>query len=250
MNIDLNGKTALVTGGSRGIGAAICMGLARAGASVAVNYVRNAERAEELVSRITEAGGTALAIKADVSEAPDVEALFKTVKDELGGLDILVNNAGVIKDTLLAAMDLKDWQRIQDVNLRSVFLCSQAAVQIMMAEHSGAIVNLSSTSAIMGGRGQCNYAASKGGVVSFTRAAAVELAGKGIRVNAVLPGMVVTEMSARIRKRAGDALLARIPLARFGEPHEVASMVVFLASDEAAYITGQSMVVDGGLSIS
>ena len=250
MRIDLKGKTALVTGGSRGIGAAICLGLAEAGASVAVNYVRKAERAEELVNRITDEGGKALAIKADVSEAEEVEALFKTVRDELGGLDILVNNAGIIKDTLLAAMDLKDWQRVQDVNLRSVFLCSQAAVQIMMANHCGAIVNLSSTSAIMGGRGQCNYAASKGGVISFTRAAAVELAGKGIRVNAVLPGMVATEMTARIRKRAGDILLQRIPLARFGEPREIANMVVFLASDEAAYITGQSMVVDGGLSVS
>ncbi len=208
------------------------------------------EKAEAVVAEVAASGGHAEAFKADVSKPDEVETLFNHIRDSYKKLDILVNNVGIIKDTLLAGMPLKEWDRVMDVNLRSAFLCMRAAVELMMAEHSGTVINISSTSAIMGGRGQTNYASSKGGLISLTRASAVELAGKGIRVNAVLPGMVVTDMSGSIRKRAGDELLKRIPQGRFGEPQEVADLVVFLASDRASYITGQSLVIDGGLSIS
>ena len=250
MDMELKDRVALVTGGSRGIGRATSLALAASGARVIVNYVKSKEKAEAVVAEIAASGGAAEAFKTDVSKPDEVETLFNHIRDSYKRLDILVNNAGVIKDTLLAGMPIKEWDRVMDVNLRSAFLCMRAAVELMMAEHSGTVINISSTSAIMGGRGQTNYAASKGGMISLTRASAVELAGKGIRVNAVLPGMVVTDMSGRIRKRAGDELLKRIPQGRFGEPQEVADLVVFLASDRASYITGQSLVIDGGLSVS
>jgi 3-oxoacyl-[acyl-carrier protein] reductase len=250
MEIKLNDKVALVTGASRGIGRAIALGLAGAGATVIVNYVKSKDKAEELLSEISRScPAEAEAFKADVTNPDEVEALFEHVRKKYGKLDILVNNAGVIKDNLLAGMSLKEWDKVLDTNLRSAFLCMRAAVELMMQEHAGAIVNVASTSAIMGGRGQTNYCASKGGLLSFTRASAVELGAKGIRVNAVLPGLVVTDMTSRIRKRAGDDLLKRTPLGRFAEPHEIADLVVFLASDKAAYITGQGYVIDGGLSI-
>lgn len=250
MKIELEGRIALVTGASRGIGRAISLALAGAGAHVVVNYAKSEDKAKALVEEIGASGGSAEALGADVSRPEEVEGLFREISERHKRLDILVNNAGIIKDTLLAGMSTKDWDRVIEVNLRSAFLCSRAAVELMMKEHSGAIINVASTSAVAGGRGQTNYAASKGGLVSFTRAAAVELGGKGIRVNAVLPGMVVTEMSSRIRKRAGEELLKRTPLGRFGEPAEIADLVVFLASDRASYITGQGFVIDGGLSIS
>jgi 3-oxoacyl-[acyl-carrier protein] reductase len=250
MKIELNDKAALVTGASRGIGRAIALGLARAGATVIVNYVKSKDKAEELLKEIaTACPAEAEAVKADVSNPEEVEALFTHIRKKYGRLDVLVNNAGIIKDNLLAGMSLKEWDSVMDTNLRSAFLCMRAAVELMMQEHAGAIINVSSTSAIMGGRGQTNYCASKGGLLSFTRASAVELGAKGIRVNAVLPGLVVTDMTTRIRKRAGDDLLKKTPLGRFGEADEVANLVVFLASDKAAYITGQGYVIDGGLSV-
>lgn len=250
MDIGLKGKTALVTGGSRGIGRACCQHLARAGARVLINYSRSRDKAEELRHEITSEGHAADIFKADISSPDEVRSLFDFITKTYGVLDILVNNAGIIKDGLLLSMELSDWDKVHDVNLRGAFLCTRYAAEMMMPAHSGKIVNIASTGAVRGGRGQANYASAKGGLTAFTRACAIELAGKGIQVNAVLPGMIVTDMSTRIRKRAGERILERIPASRFGQPSDVAHLVVFLASDRADYITGQAIPVDGGMSVS
>ncbi|MBI5408905.1 MAG: 3-oxoacyl-ACP reductase FabG [Nitrospirae bacterium] len=250
MQLDLSGKTALVTGGSKGIGRETSILLAKAGAKVIINYNKSAEKAEEVKKALADSGAEADIFKADISAPEEVQALFDFIRSRYGRLDILVNNAGVIKDNLLLAMELSEWDKVLDTNLRGAFLCTKYAAEMMMANHSGKIINISSIGAIKGGRGQTNYASAKGGLISFTRACAVELAGKGIRVNAVLPGMIVTDMSSRVRKRAGEKILELIPLNRFGEPSDVANLIVFLASDKADYITGQTIPVDGGMSVS
>ncbi len=250
MQLNLSDKIALVTGGSRGIGRESCLRLSEAGAKVIINYSRSKEKAEKLRDEIVSNGHEADIFQADISKPEEVETLFNFIKDRFKRLDILVNNAGIIKDNLLLAMELSEWDKVHDVNLRGAFLCTKFAAEMMMTNHSGKIVNIASTGAIRGGRGQTNYASAKGGLLSFTRACAVELAGKGIQVNAVLPGMIVTDMSKRVRKRAGDKILEMIPLERFGEPVDVANLVLFLASDKADYITGQAISVDGGLSVS
>lgn len=249
MNIDLTGKIALVTGGSRGIGRECSLLLSDAGAKVIINYHKSGAKAEEVRKEISQKGRESWIIQADIAQPEEVGRLFEYIKKEFGKLHILVNNAGIIRDNLLLALELRDWDRVHDVNLRGPFLCTKYAVEMMMSNHSGKIINIASTGAIRGGRGQTNYASAKGGLVSFTRACAVELAGKGIQVNAILPGMIVTEMSSRVRKRAGEKILEKIPLARFGEPADIAGLAVFLASDRADYITGQAIPVDGGLSI-
>jgi 3-oxoacyl-[acyl-carrier protein] reductase len=250
MNIDLKDKVALVTGGSKGIGRETCVLLAKAGAAVIINFNRSKEKAETVRNEITNSGGKAEIFRADVSAPEDVKALFDFIKNRFGRLDVLVNNAGIIKDNLLLAMELSEWDKVIDTNLKGAFLCTRHAAEMMMANHSGKIINISSIGAIKGGRGQTNYASAKGGLISFTRACAVELAGKGIQVNAVLPGMIVTDMSSRVRKRAGDRILEQIPVNRFGEPLDIANLVVFLASGNSDYITGQAISVDGGLSVS
>ena len=250
MNIDLSNKIALVTGGSRGIGRETCILLSKAGAKVIINYNKSAEKAEEVRKAITDSGSDADIFQTDLSVPDDVKALFDFIRGKYNRLDILVNNAGIIKDNLLLAMELSEWDQVIDTNLRGAFLCTKYAAEMMMANHSGKIINISSIGAIKGGRGQTNYASAKGGLISFTRSCAVELAGKGIQVNAVLPGMIATDMSSRVRKRAGEKILEQIPVNRFGEPVDVANLIVFLASDKADYITGQAISVDGGLSIS
>jgi len=250
MKIDLSGKVALVTGGARGIGGACSLALARLGATVIINYCRSKDAAERLQEEIAGAGGQARTFQADVSKPDEVEAMFAFLRREYARLDILVNNAGIIRDTLLVSMKLDDWQSVQDVNVTGTFLCTRCAVEMMLRQHGGKIITIASASAVSGGRGQTNYAASKGALVSFTRASAVELARKGIQINAVLPGIIETDMSKTIRERAGEALLERIPVRRFGQPSEVASLVAFLASEESNYIIGQAISIDGGLSIS
>ncbi|RJQ44161.1 MAG: SDR family oxidoreductase [Nitrospiraceae bacterium] len=250
MNIDLSGKIALVTGASRGIGRETAILLAKAGAKVIINFNRSAEKAEEVRKTITDSSGEAELFKADVSQPEEVQKLFDFIKGKYGKLNILVNNAGIIKDNLLLAMELTEWNSVINTNLGGAFLCTRHAAEMMIMNRSGKIISISSIGAIKGGRGQTNYAAAKGGLISFTRACAVEFSGKGIQVNAVLPGMIVTDMSSRVRKRAGDKILEQIPMSRFGEPADVANLIVFLASDNANYITGQAISVDGGLSVS
>jgi 3-oxoacyl-[acyl-carrier protein] reductase len=249
MKMDLTGRIALVTGGSRGIGRETSLLLAQAEADVIINYNRSREEAEKTREEIIRQGGRADIFQADIAKPDEVEKLFAFVKNTFKKIDILVNNAGIIKDNLLLSMGLPDWDKVLELNLRGAFFCTKLAAEMMMPQHSGKIINISSVSAIKGGRGQTNYAASKGGLISFTRACAVELSGKGIQVNAVLPGMIVTDMSSRVRKRAGEEILKGIPCGRFGEPRDVALLVLFLASDMSDYITGQAISVDGGLSI-
>lgn len=249
MQLDLSGKIALVTGGARGIGRESALLLSQAGAHVIINYNRSAQEAERVRDEVVGQGRGADLVKADISDPREVKELFDFVRKKFERLDILVNNAGIIKDNLLLSMELADWDKVLALNLRGAFLCTQCAVELMMPRHSGKIINISSVSAIKGGRGQANYAAAKGGLISFTMACAAELSGKGIQVNAILPGMIVTDMSSRVRKRAGEEILKNIPSGRFGEPVDIANLVVFLASDKSDYITGQAIPVDGGMSI-
>jgi 3-oxoacyl-[acyl-carrier protein] reductase len=250
MKIDLTGKVALVTGGGRGIGRACCLALARLGATVIINYRRSREAAEGLEKEIVGEGRGARAYQADVSDSAAVDAMFGFIAQEYRRLDILVNNAGIVQDTLLLSMTIQDWASVQATNLTGAFLCTRHAVEMMLRQGGGKIVNIASASVDVGGRGQTNYAAAKGGLVAFSRAGAVELARKGIRINAVLPGIIETDMSLPVRQRASAKLLERIPVRRFGRVEEVADLVAFLVSDASDYIVGQAIAVDGGLSAS
>lgn len=246
---DLHGRVALVTGGSRGIGAAICRRLAASGATVVVGYASQAAAAQTLVQAIVAAGGRAEAVQADVADEAQVQTLVKGVVERHARLDVVVNNAGIIKDGLLLTMRPEHWRRVQAVDVDGVMHVTRAALQAMWPAGRGAIVNLASVAALRGGRGQTNYAAAKGAVLSFTRAVAMEVADRGIRVNAVLPGFIDTDMTAAVKRRAEAEILARTPMGRLGTPDDVAGLVVFLASDDAGYITGQGLCVDGGMSV-
>ncbi|ABU59305.1 3-oxoacyl-[acyl-carrier-protein] reductase [Roseiflexus castenholzii] len=250
MQISLKGKIAVVTGGSRGIGRAIATTLAAAGATVVVNYQRNAAAAEETVAAITAADGAAISMQADVSAAEEVERLFKTVIERYGTVDILVNNAGITRDTLLLRMKEDDFDAVIDTNLRGVYLCTKAALRPMTKARSGRIINITSVVGLIGNAGQSNYAAAKAGIIGFTRAVAREMASRNITVNAVAPGYIETELTAGLGDQVRTAILEAIPLGRLGTPQDVANLVCFLASDAAAYITGQTLTVDGGMVMS
>ena len=240
-------RVVLITGGSRGIGEAISLAFGKNGDAVVVNYHSNRERAESVVSRIKDSGSEAIAIKADVSKADEVSRMVDTVVEKYGRLDVLVNNAGMAKGGLLMLMDDKDWDNVIDINLKGVFNCCKAASRQMIAQKNGAIINVSSLSGITGLSGQSDYSAAKGGVIAFTKAIAKELAQFGILVNAVAPGIIDTEMIGDIPDTVKKRFLEAIPLKRFGMPEEVAGVVKFLASPEASYITGETIVVSGGL---
>lgn len=246
----LDGRVALVTGASRGIGAAVARRLASEGATVAVNYAGNAQAAADVVAAIVAAGGTADAFQADVSDAQACQALVETVYERFGRLDILVNNAGITRDGLLVRMSDDDWDAVIATDLSSAFYLSRAAGKIMMKARSGSIVNMSSVVGMMGNAGQANYAAAKAGLIGMTKSIARELASRGVRANAVAPGFIATDMTDALPDAAKAALSGTIALGRLGTPDDVAACVAFLACDDASYITGQVIAVDGGMTFS
>ena len=243
----LTEKIALVTGGGRGIGAAICEELAAQGATVVVNYSRSADAAEAVAAAIVAAGGKARTWQADVASMEQVDAMIKGIVAEFGRIDILVNNAGITRDKLLLRMSEEDWDAVLDTNLKGAFLTLKSAVPVMMKQRHGAIVNVGSVIGKVGGAGQINYSASKSGLVGLTKSAAKEFGSRNIRVNAVAPGFIDTDMTEVLKPEYRDAIVKQIPLARMGAAADVAKVVAFLCSDDAAYVHGEVISIDGGL---
>jgi 3-oxoacyl-[acyl-carrier protein] reductase len=243
----LEGKAALVTGASRGIGREIALELARQGADVAVNYSGSEAKAYEVVEEIKALGRKAFAIQCNVADSESVSNMVKVTIENFGRLDILVNNAGITKDNLLMRMKEDEWDDVININLKGVFLCTKAVTRQMMKQRSGRIINISSIVGVSGNPGQANYVAAKSGVIGLTKTAAKELASRGITVNAVAPGFITTDMTDKLADDLKAEMLKQIPLAKLGEPQDVAKVVAFLASDDSRYMTGQTLHVDGGM---
>lgn len=247
--MNLTGRVALVTGGSRGIGRAIVARLAGAGAKVAFVYQSNREAAEALAAELKAQGSEVLAIKADVSSKEEADQAVEQVTTAFGRLDILVNNAGITRDGLLATMTSDQWRQVIDTNLTGVFNFCQAATRTMMSQRYGRVINMSSVAADFSNPGQVNYAASKAGIEGFSRCMATELAKRGVTVNCVAPGFIETDMTVAVVNSFGDKIKQSIPVRRLGKPEDIANAVHFLASEESSYITGQTLKVDGGLTL-
>ncbi|MCF0155520.1 MAG: 3-oxoacyl-[acyl-carrier-protein] reductase [Veillonella sp.] len=243
----LGDKVALVTGASRGIGRAVAIRLAQAGADVIVNYAGSEAAAQETVDAIVALGRKAIKIQANVADAEQVAAMVEEAHKEFGHIDILVNNAGITKDGLLMRMKDEDWDAVMDINLKGTYLVTKAVSKIMMKQRSGSIINMTSVVGVMGNAGQTNYAASKAGVIGFTKSCAKEMASRGIRVNAIAPGFIHTEMTDVLSDKVKEAMVNEIPLGRMAEPEEVANVAVFLAAPFSNYVTGQVINVDGGM---
>lgn len=246
-DVDLRGKVALVTGGSGAIGGAICEALARAGAAVAVHYGSNRDGALRVADRIRGEGGRVVVVGGDVASEEDVERFFREVREQLGRVDILVNNAGTLRDGLVVRMRLDDWRRVLDTNLTGTFLCTREALRDMLRARWGRVVNVTSVVGLVGNAGQANYVAAKAGIVGFTKAVAREVASRNITVNAIAPGYVHSRMTEALDEDQRRWLTSQIPMGRTGTPGEIAPAVVFLCSEQAAYITGQVLNVDGGM---
>lgn len=243
----LTGKVAVVTGAGRGIGKAIALRLAYEGASIVVNYRSSEKEAKELVEEIREKGGTAECVQGDVSFLEDAEKVIKFAAEKFGRLDILINNAGITRDTLLLRMKEEDFDKVLQVNLKGVFNCTKHASAIMLKQKSGRIINISSVVGIIGNAGQANYAAAKAGIIGFTKSIAKEIGARGITVNAIAPGFITTDMTDVLSDKVKEKLIENIPLKKLGSPEDIANCAVFLVSDNASYITGQVINVDGGM---
>jgi NAD(P)-dependent dehydrogenase (short-subunit alcohol dehydrogenase family) len=241
----LDGKTALVTGGSRGIGRAIVLEVAREGAKVALNYASSDEKAREVAAEVAKLGGTCLLVKANLANPQEARGMVKRVADQFGHLDVLVNNAGITRDKMLRKMTDEDWLEVIQTNLNGMFFCTQAAIPIMAGQSYGRIINISSMNGQVGATGQANYSASKGGIIAFTRTAALELSKSGITVNCICPGFTETDMFAKVPADLQAQIKARIPLSRFAQPEEIAKGVTFLVAD-GDYITGTCLNINGG----
>ncbi len=245
--MSLKGKTAIITGGSRGIGKACAIYLAKQGADIVFNYSNNSSMAEETADEIKNLGVKVQAVKADVKSSQDIDYLFNQALENFNSIDILVNNAGITRDTLLIRMKEEDWDAVLDINLKGVYLTCKAAAKHMMKKRQGRIINISSVVGITGNPGQANYAASKAGIIGFSKSIAKELAPRGILVNVVAPGFIDTDMTSVLGEKVKDNILSQIPLGRYGSPEDVAKLVTFLASDDNQYITGQVINIDGGM---
>ncbi|PYF07072.1 3-oxoacyl-[acyl-carrier-protein] reductase [Ureibacillus chungkukjangi] len=243
----LDGKTAIVTGASRGIGRAIALQIASEGANVVVNFSGSEQKASEVVKEIQNLGSQAIAVQANISDNNSVQELMNATMEQFGAIDILVNNAGITRDNLLMRMKEDEWDDVINTNLKGVFLCTKAVTRQMMKQRAGRIINISSIVGVMGNAGQANYVAAKAGVIGLTKTTARELASRNILVNAIAPGFITTEMTDTLPEDVKSSMLNQIPLAKLGNPEDVAKAVVFLASDDASYMTGQTLHIDGGM---